>query len=74
MLERARLLSIDASQPTSTSAVNNALQLAATRLAQLYTLLGNEAYVDALDPTIGFTTASGEYGNLAPSIYSFKNH
>ncbi|KMT64331.1 PA14 domain-containing protein [Catenovulum maritimum] len=73
VLERARLLSIDASQPTSTSAVNNALQLAATRLAQLYTLLGNEAYVDALDPTIGFTTESGEYGSLAPSIFSFKN-
>ncbi|WP_016955192.1 PA14 domain-containing protein [Catenovulum agarivorans] len=73
VLDRARALSIDASQPTSTSSVNNALQLAATRLAQLYTLLANEAYVDALDPSIGFTTESSEYGSLAPSIFTFKN-
>ncbi|WP_143872219.1 PA14 domain-containing protein [Catenovulum sediminis] len=73
VLERAKLLSIEASQPTSNSSVNNALQLAATRLAQLYTLLANEAYVDALDPSIGFTTESEAYGSVAPSIFTFKN-
>ena len=30
-------------------------------------LLGNEAYADASDPTIGFGTASGQYGTQAPS-------
>ena len=73
VLERGKMLSVDHSTPTSNTQVNNALQLAATRLAQFYTLLGNEAYVDSLDPTIGFTTASGEYGSVAPSVFSFKN-
>lgn len=54
MLERGRDLSIDLSRPVSTPAVANALQLVSTRLSDFYTLLGNEAYTDAQDPTIGF--------------------
>jgi hypothetical protein len=73
VLQRALNLSVNASQPYTDDAVYTALQLVSSRLAQLYTLLGNEAYVDALDPTIGFTTNSDEYGSLAPSIYSFEN-
>lgn len=73
VLQRALSLSIDASQPFANDAIYTTLQLASSRLAQLYTLLGNEAYVDGLDPTIGFDTESGEYGSLAPSIYSFEN-
>ncbi|ETR73293.1 MAG: hypothetical protein OMM_07038 [Candidatus Magnetoglobus multicellularis str. Araruama] len=49
------------------------MKLATSRLAQFYMLFGNEAYTDALDPTIGFTTSSNEYGYLAPSIFSFMD-
>ncbi len=66
-------LSIDLTQPASTSGVTAALQLAASRIAGFYALLGNEAYTDSLDPTIGFDTESGEYGSLAPTIFSFIN-
>ena len=52
---------------------NNALLNIATRLSDFYMLLGNEAYQDALDPTIGFGTSSGDYGTLAPSIFTFMN-
>jgi len=52
---------------------NNALLNAATRIADFYTLLGNEAYADALDPTIGFDTKSGEVGSMASSLFAFQN-
>ena len=71
VLNRAADLSINL-QP-GTSGVNTALLNAANRIASLYTMLGNEASTDALDPTIGFGTQSGQYGNLAPSIYCFQN-
>jgi ELWxxDGT repeat protein len=52
---------------------NAALLLAAGRIADLYTLLGNEAYADATDPTIGFGTDDGQYGAYATSIHCFQN-
>lgn len=73
ILSRARALSIDLSTPVSTPAIANALQLAATRLADFYTLLGNEAYTDAKDPTIGIGSESVEYGALPPTVFSFQN-
>ena len=73
VLDRGKDLSIDLTQPASTSGVTAALQLAASRIAGFYALLGNEAYTDSLDPTIGFNTESGEYGSLAPTIFSFMN-
>jgi hypothetical protein len=54
-------------------AANNAILLAAGRLADLYMLLGNEAYADAADPTIGFGTDDGIYGSEATSIHCFMN-
>jgi len=59
-------------QPESPAA-NNALLLVSSRIAQLYALLGNEAYADALDPMIGYDTFSGEYGYAAPSIFAFQD-
>ncbi|MBN2808532.1 MAG: FG-GAP repeat protein [Deltaproteobacteria bacterium] len=53
--------------------INNGIMFAANRLADLYMLLGNEAYADACDPTIGFSTESGVYGSEAPSIFCFQN-
>ena len=50
MLNRARSMSIDAN--TNDPDTNNALMLAAGYLNDLYTLLGNEAFADAANPTI----------------------
>ena len=36
-------------------------------------MLGNEAYADALDPTIGFGSDSVDYGSLAPAVHAFQN-
>jgi len=82
IFQRARDLSIDLSTPISTSGISTALQLASTRLADFYMLLGNEAYVDALNPTIGIGSdahdvdlsgANVGYGNLAPAVFCFQN-
>ncbi len=73
VLKRARDLSIDLSTPVSTPGITNALLLASTRLADFYMLLGNEAYTDALDPTIGYGSNSVEYGALAPTVFTFQN-
>ncbi len=73
VLNRAEDLSINLAQTEGSSGVYTALLLAASRIAGFYTLLGNEAYTDALDPTIGFGTESVEYGSLAPTIFTFMN-
>ena len=55
---------------------NRQLLLAAERLADLYMLSGNEAYGDAVNPTIGidndFVLGSVDYGMLASSLYCFE--
>ncbi len=71
VLDRAEDFTI-ASAP-GTDGVNTALLNAANRIAGLYTLFGNEAYADALDPTIGYRTVGGEFGTLAPTIHAFQN-
>ena len=73
ILNRASDLSINLSSPVSTPAIANALQLASTRLSDFYMLLGNEAYVDAKDPTIGYGSSSVEYGAAAPVVHAFQN-
>jgi hypothetical protein len=71
---RAMDFSINSSTPGGGDAgAANTILFAASRIADLYTLLGNEAYADALDPTIGFGTESGEYNIMAPSIFCFQN-
>ncbi|MBQ9432241.1 MAG: hypothetical protein IJU44_11895 [Kiritimatiellae bacterium] len=61
---------------------NKQLQLAVTRLADLYNVLGDEAWTDALNPTIGFgsnfdnTEMTGfelDYGALSTSLFAFDN-
>ena len=61
---------------------NKQLLLAAERLCDLYVLLGNEAYADALNPTIGFgtewpTVAAGttpvEFGAESTGLFCFDN-
>ncbi|MGE3311883.1 MAG: LamG-like jellyroll fold domain-containing protein [Limisphaerales bacterium] len=73
VLNRARKLSIDGTPAVNFNPANNALLLASSRISDLYMLLGNEAYADAQDPTIGFGTTSIEYGTSASSIFAFQN-
>jgi hypothetical protein len=73
VLNRAKNLSINATPGINYPPANNALLLAASRLSDFYMLLGNEAYADAADPTIGFRTDNAGYGTLAPSIFTFQN-
>ena len=74
ILRRGMMLSVDAGynyQPA-----NDALLLAAGRLSDLYMLLGNEAYADAMDPTVGFGTTDDRYpvyGSVASSLFCFMN-
>lgn len=70
LLNRGKDLSVNAG--IDSNAVNTQLLNAATRVADLYMLLGNEAYADAQDPTIGFATSS-ELGSAASSIFTFQN-
>jgi len=63
--------------------VNSQLLMAVERLADLYMVIGNEAYTDAMNPTIGFgtsfTTPSSDrtiqldYGSLSSSLFCFDN-
>jgi len=55
--------------------MNETLLYAATRLHDLYILLGNEAYADAMDPTIAFPQelSSDTHGGTATSIFPFMN-
>jgi len=73
VLNRGKDFSIDSAPPVDYGPANNALLNAATRIADFYTLLGNDAYADAQDPTIGFDTQSGQLGSMASSIFSFQN-
>ncbi|MBQ9693546.1 MAG: hypothetical protein IJV69_02180 [Kiritimatiellae bacterium] len=80
LLNKAESMSIN--QTTGSGAVNDQLLLAATRLADLYCVLGDEAYVDALNPTIGFGSEFArvddanigiDYGALSTGLFCFDN-
>lgn len=74
VLNRGRQFSIDAQPPiVDYGPANDSLLNISSRLATFYLALGNEAYADAVDPTIGFSTKSAEYGNMAPSVFAFQN-
>lgn len=73
VLRRAINLSIGGTPPVNYPPINNALLLVASRIADFYSLLGNEAWADAQDPMIGFGTSSGAFGSLAPTIFAFQN-
>ncbi len=81
VLNKAESMSLTLGIPNT--AANQQLLLAASRLNDLYMLLGNEAYADALDPTIGFgsdfyngdgfTMGNVDYGSLSSSLFCFDN-
>ena len=70
VLNRGRMLSIDAG--INVGAANDALLLAAGYLNDLYMILGNEAWADAANPTIGIGTNDKTYGDIATSLFAFK--
>ncbi|NKI35646.1 hypothetical protein HFP89_10765 [Wenzhouxiangella sp. XN79A] len=72
VLNRALALSVKGTPPIDFGPANNAILLVASRIVDFYTLLGNEAFADAQDPTIGITTSNGDF-SLAPTIFNFQN-
>lgn len=70
VLRRGRSLSIESGY--NYGPANDALLLAAGYLNDLYMFLGNEAWADAANPTIGIGTADNTYGDIATALFSFK--
>jgi len=75
VLHRARELSIDGTPPVDYDPANSAILNVTSRLADFYLLLGNEAFADAEDPTVGISTDEVQFniGSLAPAIFNFEN-
>ena len=84
LLNKAESMSIasGSAQGVNDAEVNKQLLLAVERLADMYTLLGNDAYADALNPTIGFGSTWGgnapgmsqiDYGAASPGLFCFDN-
>jgi ABC-type branched-subunit amino acid transport system substrate-binding protein len=72
VLLRAESYTIDAVPPVADNdGVNHALLLMAGKLASYYTILADEAYGDAADPTIGL--GGGITDVNASSLFSFKD-
>ncbi len=70
VLNRGKMLSIGGG--INYGPANDALLLAAGYLNDLYTVLGNEAWADASNPTIGIGTKDNTYGDIATALFSFK--
>lgn len=72
VLNRGKDLSIEASPGIDYGPANDALLLAAGYLNDLYMMVGNEAYADAANPTIGIGTKDRTYGDVATALFAFK--
>ena len=70
VLNRGKMLSINSGY--NYGPANDALLLAAGYLNDLYMMLGNEAWADAANPTIGIGTADKTYGSIATALFAFK--
>lgn len=70
VLGRGKMLSIGGG--INYGPANDALLLAAGYLNDLYMVLGNEAWADAANPTIGIGTKDSTYGSIATALFSFK--
>ena len=69
VLNKGKSLSVDSG--INYGPANDALLLAAGYLSDLYTTLGNAAYDNSLNPTIGFGTANQTYGSIATAMFCF---
>lgn len=70
VLGRGKMLSIGGG--INYGPANDALLLAAGYLNDLYMMLGNEAWADASNPTIGIGSKDNTYGAIATAMFSFK--
>ena len=70
VLNRGRNLSVDAG--INFGPANDALLLAAGYINDLYMLVGNEAFADAANPTIGIGTKDKTYGSIATALFAFR--
>ncbi len=70
VLRRGRSLSIESG--FNYGPANDALLLAAGYLNDLYLMLGNEAWADAANPTIGIGTAGHTYSDIATALFAFR--
>lgn len=70
VLRRGRSLSIESG--FNYGPANDALLLAAGYLNDLYMFLGNEAWADGANPTIGIGTADRTYGDIATALFAFR--
>ncbi len=70
VLNRGKSMSIESG--INYGPANDALLLAAGYLNDLYMMVGNEAYADAANPTIGIGTKDKNYGDIATALFSFK--
>ncbi len=65
-------LSVNGTPPVNYLPADYALQQAAGQISGLDVVLGNEAYAEYSNPTIGFTTGS-TFSSLASSIFAFQD-
>ena len=74
ILNKAENMSLKLGAKTD-AGVNKQLLLAASRIAELYGILGDEAYADAKNPTIGQMFAGSVYDadSLSSSVFCFQN-
>jgi len=70
ILNRGKMISIDSGY--NVGSANDALLLAAGYLNDLYMMIGNEAWADAANPTIGIGTKDRTYGEIATAVFAFK--
>jgi hypothetical protein len=72
VLRRGAGLSID--DGLNVGAVNGKLLDVAARVSDLYMLFGNEAFGDAQDPTIGYSTSNMDGGrqSVQPNLWAFQ--
>jgi hypothetical protein len=71
VLKRGESLSINSG--INYGPANDALLLAAGYLSDLYTYLGNEAWANSLNPTIGVSSKDNSFGSVATSLFVFEN-
>ena len=73
ILNRGKAISINAAGGgINYGPANDALLLAAGYLNDLYMFIGNDAWADAANPTIGIGTADKTYGTIATALFAFK--
>ena len=70
VLRRGEALSINSG--INYGPANDALLLAAGYLNDLYMNLGNEAWANAANPTIGVSSKDNQYGSIATALFVFK--